>query len=107
MAQHLAPHLARAPQVVMSAIGVDVSVEKRGSVYVPMMAVSLCGLLVGVVTVWVAVIITLQPKKASLKWVHALVGVVAALLGWQRSHCGFGTRIQGSSGAWVAWLQAC
>lgn len=67
--------------VVMSAIGVDVSVEKRGSVYVPMMAVSLCGLLVGVVTVWVAVIITLQPKKASLKLLcifHALMPLCLA-----------------------------
>ncbi|KAL4428326.1 hypothetical protein ABPG75_002415 [Micractinium tetrahymenae] len=67
--------------VVMSAIGVDVSVEKRGSVYAPLMAVSLCGLAVGIGTIWVAVLITLQPKKTSLKLLcifHALMPICLA-----------------------------
>jgi len=45
--------------VALSAIGVDVSVEKRGTAHAGMLAVSLVGLFVGAFTIYLAAKIVL------------------------------------------------
>lgn len=69
-------------QVVLFALGVDVSLEKRDSVDVALLVISVVGLLVGSTATWLAWQLALKQRfMSSLRWGerHPLASTCAAL----------------------------
>jgi hypothetical protein len=67
------------PQLVLCALGIDVSLEKRGGdVLVDLLAVSVAGLFVGGTAIWTAVLLVMKakPRTHTKKWVMCIAAAV-------------------------------